>query len=127
MRPAAANQDSTMIDTPDARQAITRTRDHAHQAVNHMASTALDAMHGATPLLRQVADSVSGMASNGMLAMREGRQRIGYGAQRASDQTLAYIHHRPVRSVLVAAATGAVVVALLSLVFSRRSPPNRWR
>jgi ElaB/YqjD/DUF883 family membrane-anchored ribosome-binding protein len=41
-------------------------------------------------------------------------------AAQASDETVNYIKHEPVKSMLIAAATGAALMALISLFTSRR-------
>jgi len=56
-------------------------------------------------------------------AVRDTSDRVRDKALEASDKTIAYIRNEPVRSVLIAAATGAALIALMR--FTTR--PNRLR
>lgn len=56
------------------------------------------------------------LARRGVAAVRVGSQRLRYQAVRATDSTVGYIREKPVRSVLIAAATGAALMGLLTLV-----------
>jgi ElaB/YqjD/DUF883 family membrane-anchored ribosome-binding protein len=49
-------------------------------------------------------------------SIRETTQRLIDTADDASSRTRGYIKHEPVKAVLIAAATGAALMALLSLV-----------
>jgi ElaB/YqjD/DUF883 family membrane-anchored ribosome-binding protein len=55
--------------------------------------------------------------------VRDTSDLVSKKAHQATDKTVAYIRHEPIRSVLIAAATGAALVALLRLV----SRPGRVR
>lgn len=62
----------------------------------------------------------SEMARQSMDWVRDGRERVKNEVSRASDRTVDYIRHEPVRSVLAAAATGALVYALVQALRGRR-------
>lgn len=62
---------------------------------------------------RAANDALKGLAN----AMHDLRLK----ADRASDNTVSYIRHEPVKSVLIAAATGAALMALISLLAPSRS------
>jgi ElaB/YqjD/DUF883 family membrane-anchored ribosome-binding protein len=53
---------------------------------------------------------------NGVGRVRETAQQVRERAARASQTTVSYIRHDPVKSVLIAAATGAALMALVSLL-----------
>jgi ElaB/YqjD/DUF883 family membrane-anchored ribosome-binding protein len=53
--------------------------------------------------------------------MRDGGQLVRDTARQASDRTVGYIRDEPVRSMLVAAATGAALMALVSLMARSRN------
>lgn len=63
---------------------------------------------------------VSDMAHRGMDSVRERSHQLRVKADRASENTVSFIRQEPVKSVLIAAATGAVLVALASLVSRSR-------
>jgi ElaB/YqjD/DUF883 family membrane-anchored ribosome-binding protein len=64
----------------------------------------------------QALDSVSLAMEHGMDRVRETSQKVRDGATRASIGTVNYIREDPVKSVLIAAATGAALMALVSLL-----------
>jgi ElaB/YqjD/DUF883 family membrane-anchored ribosome-binding protein len=79
-----------------------KSADRAVQTTERVASAALD--------------SLSSSIHQGVDAVRETSQRLRDGALRASDTSVNYIKHEPVKSVLIAAATGAALMALISLL-----------
>lgn len=52
--------------------------------------------------------------------MRQTSQQLRDKAMHASDTTASYIRNDPIKSVLIAAATGAALMALVSLVTRSR-------
>jgi ElaB/YqjD/DUF883 family membrane-anchored ribosome-binding protein len=87
---------------------------NAVKATQHAANGALDALQGAVHDLRRQAapllDSVS-----------DGSHQLRVKAAHASEDTANYIKHEPVKSMLIAAATGAALMALISLFTSSRN------
>lgn len=59
------------------------------------------------------------LVHQGMEAARQGSMQLQARARQASDSTVSYIKEEPVKSVLIAAATGAALMGLISLI--RRS------
>lgn len=72
--------------------------DRATTATEHAATQAMDA------------------AQRGISAVRSGSQHMLDRAHHASDSTVSYIRHEPVKSMLIAAATGAALMALVGLM-----------
>jgi ElaB/YqjD/DUF883 family membrane-anchored ribosome-binding protein len=70
----------------------------------------------------QAVDSVGRVMEQGMERVRETSHQLRDSAARVSEGTVNYIRHDPVKSVLMAAATGAALMALLSLL---TRPSNR--
>jgi ElaB/YqjD/DUF883 family membrane-anchored ribosome-binding protein len=83
--------------------------------MEHAAHSADVAIHDTQRLANRAVEAVSQSLQNA------GKQVKG-GAQQASDTTIAYIREEPVKSMLIAAATGAALVALARLA-SRPSNP----
>ena len=48
--------------------------------------------------------------------MRDSSQQLREKAQLASESTVAYVKDEPVKSMLIAAATGALLMGLVSLM-----------
>lgn len=64
-------------------------------------------------LLSQAGDEAKGLVRRGGAAIRE-------QAQKASDGTLSYIRAQPVKAVLIAAAGGAALAAVIGLLARSR-------
>ena len=92
-----------------ATQAIKSTQRMTHEA--------LDSLAGSVQDLRQQA---SALAHRGVDSVRDTSQQLRDKALRASDNTLNYIKDEPIKSVLIAAATGAALMALISMMVSSR-------
>jgi len=61
------------------------------------------------PLVEQASQTVDHAIDN----VRETSHQLRLKAKHASDTTVNYIRHEPVKSVLIAAAVGAALVALV--------------
>jgi ElaB/YqjD/DUF883 family membrane-anchored ribosome-binding protein len=107
--------------------------DQAASAAHHgIAATqhALDGLAGSVQTLRDdasarlddAAEHANVMAHRGVDALRDSSRRLRAQAHRASEGTTHYIQQEPVKAVLIAAATGAVLMALIG--FMTRSRHN---
>lgn len=90
---------------------------HAIQSTQRVANEALDSLAGSVQDLRHQA---SALAHRGADSVRDTSRQLRDQALRASDNTLNYIKDEPIKSVLIAAATGAALMALISLMASSR-------
>ena len=79
-----------------------------------------DLQHQATPIVDRASQQVSALAHRGFESVRETTHHLRVKAEHASENTVNYIRHEPVKSVLIAAATGAALMALISLVSHSR-------
>ena len=87
---------------------------------NHLAEQATqtaDALIGST---QRLASDTEQLARRGIEAMREGGEQLRERALRVSDGTVAYIKDEPLKAVLIAAAAGAALVVLGSLLTRSR-------
>lgn len=100
-----------------ADQAIRATQQRANQALDGLADTVQDARAKATPVLERANE----LAHRGMTAVRDGSQQLRESAQRATDTTVEYVKAEPVKAMLVAAAVGAALMALLNVMGRARS------
>ena len=82
-------------------------------------SNAQDLRQQISPLLARAGEQASVLAQRGVDAVRDRSLQVREQALRASDNTLNYIKDEPVKAVLIAAAAGAVLMALIGLL--RRS------
>lgn len=65
-------------------------------------------------------EHASSLMHRGMESVRHTSQQLRDDARRAGDNTVTYIKQEPVKSVLLAAATGAALMALVNLASSWR-------
>lgn len=95
-------------------------------------STTTPRTDGANNLTDQLADqavqgtesairSTQKMATDALDALRARSDQLREKAVRASDRTVEYIKDEPFKAVLIAAATGAALMALVTLVSRSRN------
>lgn len=75
----------------------------------------------ATQAADQVAKSSQQLANGVMDGVRDSSHQLRVKAEHVSDNTVHYIRHEPVKAMLIAAATGAALMALVSLISRSRS------
>lgn len=103
-----------------ADHAIKSTQRVANATLDRMAGTVQDLRHQAAPLLNRVSAQASELAQRGVDAVRDTSQQLRDKAVRASDGTVNYIRDEPVKAMLIAAATGAALMALIGLMSRNR-------
>lgn len=89
--------------------------DRADAALDQLADQVDQARDHAVPRLQQMAASAEALVRNSAAALRDRSEAARLQARRASEHTVEYIRDEPVKSVLIAAATGAAMVAAASL------------
>lgn len=92
----------------------------ADNAFDTLATAVREMKHDAVPVLERATARAGDMAQRGIEAVRGGSRQLRDTALDASDRTVAYIKEEPVKAMLIAAATGAALMALLSLVSRSR-------
>jgi ElaB/YqjD/DUF883 family membrane-anchored ribosome-binding protein len=103
-----------------AEEALASTRRLANEAINGLAESVEELRSAVGPAIDQVAGQAGHMAQSGADALRAGSHRLADRAQQAGDDTVRFIRKQPVASVLMAAAAGATLMALLGLLTHRR-------
>jgi len=104
-----------------ADHAIKSTQDTVNEALDTLADSVEDLRSQATPLLGRVSEQTRAMAHRGADAVRASSHQLRDSAVRVSDGTVAYVRDEPVKSLFIAAAAGAALMALLTLA-SRSRP-----
>lgn len=102
-------------------QAIQSTERATSEALDSLADRVQEAREQAEPLLHRASEQVSAMAHRGLHSVRDTSQQLRDQAQRVSDNTVSYVRVEPVKSMLMAAATGAALMALFTLLSHSRS------
>ena len=65
-------------------------------------------------------EQTSKLAHRGMDAVQEGALQLREQAQHSTDATVQYIQREPIKSVLIAAAAGAALMAIVGLMNRNR-------
>jgi ElaB/YqjD/DUF883 family membrane-anchored ribosome-binding protein len=104
-----------------ADQAIRSTQRLTNDALDGLSATVHSATDRVAPLLNRASEQASAIAQRSMDAVRNTSQQVRDKASQASDATASYIRNDPIKSVLIAAATGAALMALVSLVTRSRN------
>lgn len=99
-----------------ADQAIRSTQRVANEALDGLAGSVKDLRQQAAPLLNRVGEQAGAMAQRGVDAVRDGSAQLREKALQAQDTTVSYIKDEPVKAMLIAAAAGAALMAMLSLM-----------
>jgi len=81
----------------------------SHSLMEQAAHSADAAIHDTQRMANQAMEGMSH-------SLQSAGKQVRVGAQQASDTTIAYIRDEPVKSMLIAAATGAALVALARLI-----------
>jgi ElaB/YqjD/DUF883 family membrane-anchored ribosome-binding protein len=103
-----------------ADQAIRSTQRVANDALSSLAGTAQNLREHAAPVVDRVAERARALAHQGVDTVRERSHQLSDSAHRVADGTRHYVQDQPVKSLLIAAATGAVLMGLLSLLSGTR-------
>jgi ElaB/YqjD/DUF883 family membrane-anchored ribosome-binding protein len=84
--------------------------------LDRMSDRAEDLADRAAPVLDRWASRAQDSMHHGVDAMRDASDRLRRQANHASDMTVGYIQHEPVKSVLIAAAAGAALIGIAALL-----------
>ena len=109
--------DSAVLSAENAMQA---TQELAQQALNSLGSGVQELRDKTFPMLHKAADSASNFAHRSVDAVHDQSVRLRDQAIRARANTSDYIRDEPVKSVLMAAATGAALMALIGMINRKR-------
>lgn len=109
---------NTLIDqvAQSADSAIHTTQRVANEAMDGLSHSLQAARQQVVPALNGIGDQATALVHHGMDSVRNTSHQIREGAHHASDRTVAYIREEPVKSMLIAAATGAVLMALARVI-----------
>jgi len=107
--------------TQGAENAIRSTQRVANDALDQLSQGADSVRTKATPVINRVAGEAEQLARRGIDAVRDGSQQLRDKAQRATDSTIGYIRDEPVKSVLISAALGAGLMAILAMLTRSRA------
>lgn len=118
-----ANEASTVADqaADRANSALRSTQGVANQAFDRLSDKIESAREHAVPLINRLTSQAETAAHRGVDAVRDASAQVRERALKASDTTVSYIKDEPVKSMLIAAATGAALMALIGLLSRSRN------
>jgi ElaB/YqjD/DUF883 family membrane-anchored ribosome-binding protein len=93
----------------------------AYAAIDSAVDGLASAYGEAQPLLARIGKQARGYAHDGVDAARHAATDLRERSYRAVDTTRGYVRDEPVKSLLVAAAVGAAVIALVEVLRVRRN------
>lgn len=107
---------------------LTQGADNAIQSTQRAANSALDQLSNkvhevgdqAAPLINRLSAQAEALSHRVVDAVRDGSKRARMQATQAGTSTVNYIKDEPVKSVLIAAAAGAALLAITKLLLDRR-------
>jgi ElaB/YqjD/DUF883 family membrane-anchored ribosome-binding protein len=117
-----AQQGQDLADTAagSAQSAIRSTQRAADSALDRMSEKVDEVRSQATPILNKVTSQAEAAARRGMEAVRDTSQQLREKAAQASDMTIGYVKDEPIKAMLIAAATGALLMGIISLMTRSR-------
>jgi len=98
----------------NAEAAIKSGKRFANDALDQLSDKMNDVR--ANPTIRRMADQAETMARRGADVLRDSTAQLRDKAARVSGDTVGYIKDEPVKAILIAAAAGAALMALINLV-----------
>ena len=96
--------------------AIRSTQNVANAAFDRLTDKVDTAREQVAPMINRMASQAEAAARRGAEVVKDTSAQLREKAMRAQDTTVGYIKDEPVKSMLIAAATGAVLMGLISLM-----------
>ena len=98
-----------------ATSAIKSTQNLANGALDRLNDKVENARDDAVPMLNRLTSQAEAAARRGADAVKETSAQLRDKALQAQDTTVGYIKDEPMKAMLIAAATGAALMALISM------------
>ena len=117
---AKQGQDVADKAADSAQGAIRTTQRAADSAFDSLSAKVDGAREQAAPLLNRVSSQAEAAARRGIDAVRDTSQQLREKAMRASDSAVGYVKDEPIKAMLIAAATGALLMGLVALMSRSR-------
>ena len=107
-----------------AGKALDSTREHANDALDKAESKMREFRGNVDPMVDMLASKAQKLARQSLDMASEAKERAEKSLKQAADATTRYVSEQPMRSVLMAAAVGALVALAVST--SRNTDKNRY-
>lgn len=99
-----------------AQSTVRSTQRSVDSAFDTMSDKIDEARGQVAPVLSKVSSQAEAAARRGMEAVRDTSQQLRERAVQASDMTVAYVKDEPIKAMLIAAATGALLMGIISMM-----------
>ena len=96
--------------------AIRSTQNVANSAFDSLSSTVDSARDQAVPVLERLSKQADDLTRRGIDSVRETSAQLRERAAELSDTATGHIRDEPIKAMLIAAATGAALMALITLM-----------
>ena len=118
-----ANEASNVADqaAESVNTAVRSTQGVANQAFDRLSNKIEAAREHAVPLINRLTSQAENAAHRGADVVRDASAQVREKALKAGDTTVSYIKDEPVKAMLIAAATGAALMALIGLLSRSRN------
>ncbi len=103
-----------------AQGAIRSTQRAADETLDRLSDKVEEARSQSGALLNKVTSQAEAAARRGMDAVRDSSQQLRDRAMQVSDSTVAYVKDEPIKAMLIAAATGALLMGLITMMARSR-------
>jgi ElaB/YqjD/DUF883 family membrane-anchored ribosome-binding protein len=117
---AAQAEDLTNRAADSAEGTLRTTRRVANETIDHLESAIDSTRDRVQPAFSRLATQAEDVARRSLDAVRESAANVRERAVGVGDATVRYVKDEPVKSVLIAAAAGAALMGILSLIQSSR-------
>ena len=104
-------------------QAVKSTQRSAGEALDSLSGAISEVRQQTEPLLERTGEKISLMAHSGVEHVLDASRHLREQALQTSQSSVEFIKEKPVKSILIAAAAGAALMALVSL--TKRSGDRR--
>ena len=103
-----------------ANQAIRSTQGVANAAFDRLSDSVDQLRDRAAPAIERLASQAEAARRRSVEAMQQTAAQLRDSAHRAQDNAIGYVRDEPMKALLIAAATGAALMAILGLLSRSR-------
>lgn len=121
---SARNISDDVVQSAD--KALESTRNFANDSIDKAGNKVRELRQDVDPLVEQITARAQELANRGIEYASDAKYKAQQRLSQYADATGRYVADQPVRSVLIAAATGAAIAALI-LIATRNDAPKRNR
>lgn len=119
-KPFSAESSLTDKIADSAERALSSAQTTANATLDGLAGNVQEMRNYAAPIVARAEGQARDLLHSGQEAMRNASHQVTDVVRHARDGTVSYVKEEPVKAMLIAAATGAALMALVSMVSHSR-------